>query len=42
MRQSLDATELTSEQLATAHRTVRPSLDPIQLAELARYADARN
>jgi transitional endoplasmic reticulum ATPase len=42
MRQSLDATEVTSEQLATARRTVRPSLDPIQLAELARYADARS
>jgi transitional endoplasmic reticulum ATPase len=42
MRQSLDATEVTSEQLATARVTVRPSLDPIQLAELARYADARN
>ncbi|MBV9651920.1 MAG: AAA family ATPase [Pseudonocardiales bacterium] len=41
MRQSLDATEVTSEQLATARRTVRPSLDPIQLAELAHYADTR-
>lgn len=41
MRQSLDATEVTSKQLATARRTVRPSLDPIQLAELARYADTR-
>jgi transitional endoplasmic reticulum ATPase len=42
MRQSLDATEVTSDQLATARRTVRPSLDPTQLAELARYADARS
>jgi transitional endoplasmic reticulum ATPase len=42
MRQSLDATEVTSDQLATARRTVRPSLDPTQLAELARYAGARN
>jgi len=41
MRQSLDATEVTAAQLATARRAVRPSLDPIQLAGLARYADAR-
>jgi transitional endoplasmic reticulum ATPase len=41
MRQSLDATEVTATQLAAARRAVRPSLDPIQLADLARYADAR-
>jgi transitional endoplasmic reticulum ATPase len=40
MRQSLDATEVTASQLAAARRAVRPSLDPIQLADLARYADA--
>ncbi|MBV8996870.1 MAG: AAA family ATPase [Pseudonocardiales bacterium] len=42
MRQSLDATEVTATQLAAARRAVRPSLDPIQLADLARYADARS
>jgi transitional endoplasmic reticulum ATPase len=41
MRESLDATEVTASQLAAARRTVRPSLDPIQLADLARYADSR-
>jgi transitional endoplasmic reticulum ATPase len=41
MRESLDATEVTATQLATARRTVRPSLDPIQLADLAGYADSR-
>jgi transitional endoplasmic reticulum ATPase len=41
MRQSLDATEVTATQLAAARRAVRPSLDPVQLADLARYADAR-
>ncbi|HEX6405211.1 MAG TPA: AAA family ATPase [Pseudonocardiaceae bacterium] len=41
MRQSLDAAEVTASQLAAARRAVRPSLDPIQLADLARYADAR-
>jgi SpoVK/Ycf46/Vps4 family AAA+-type ATPase len=41
MRESLDATEVTADQLAAARGTVRPSLDPVQLAELARYADTR-
>ena len=41
MRQSLDATEVTAAQLAAARQTVRPSLDPRQLAELARYAANR-
>jgi transitional endoplasmic reticulum ATPase len=41
MRKSLDATEVTADQLAAARDTVRPSLDPVQLAELARYADTR-
>jgi len=40
MRQSLDATEVTAAQLAAARQTVRPSLDPRQLAELAGYAAA--
>jgi transitional endoplasmic reticulum ATPase len=41
MRQSLDAAEVTASQLAAARLAVRPSLDPIQLADLARYADTR-
>ena len=41
MRQSLDATEVTAAQLAAARQTVRPSLDPRQLAELAGYAAGR-
>ncbi|HEX5348754.1 MAG TPA: AAA family ATPase [Pseudonocardiaceae bacterium] len=40
MRQSLDATEVTAPQLAAARQTVRPSLDPRQLAELSSYATA--
>ena len=40
MRQSLDATEVTAAQLAAARQTVRPSLDPRQLTELAGYAAA--
>lgn len=38
MRESLEATEVTAAQLAGARQTVRPSLDPRQLAELAGYA----
>jgi transitional endoplasmic reticulum ATPase len=41
MRESFDATEVTGKQLAAARRAIRPSLDPSQLADLARYADAR-
>jgi transitional endoplasmic reticulum ATPase len=41
MRQSLEAAEVTAAQLAAARGTVRPSLDPGQLAELARYAGSR-
>ena len=41
MRQSLEATEVTAAQLAAARCTVLPSLDPGQLAELARYAGSR-
>lgn len=40
MRQSLDATEVTAAHLTAAHQTVRPSLDPLQLTELAGYAAA--
>ncbi len=41
MRESLDASEVTSAHLAAASAAVRPSLDPVQLTELAGYAAAR-
>jgi transitional endoplasmic reticulum ATPase len=41
MRESLDATEVTAEHLNTARAAVRPSLDPVQLAQLAAYAEHR-
>jgi len=39
MRQSLDAAQVTADNLATAKERVRPSLDPIQVAWLATYAE---
>ena len=39
MRRSLDATDVTADDLATARRAVRPSLRPDQVAALAAYAD---
>ncbi|WP_028848656.1 MULTISPECIES: AAA family ATPase [Thermocrispum] len=42
MRESLDATEVTAAHLAKARETVRPSLDPEQLAALAAYAASRS
>lgn len=41
MRESLDATKVTGAHLTTARHTVRPSLGPLQLAELAAYATIR-
>ncbi|HEX4721230.1 MAG TPA: AAA family ATPase, partial [Pseudonocardiaceae bacterium] len=41
MRESLDASEVTSAHLSAARDAVRPSLDPAQLADLADYATAR-
>jgi SpoVK/Ycf46/Vps4 family AAA+-type ATPase len=41
MRETLDATQVTGAHLAKARETVRPSLDPAQLAALAAYAAAR-
>jgi transitional endoplasmic reticulum ATPase len=41
MRESLDASEVTAAHLSAAGETVRPSLDPAQLADLAAYADNR-
>ena len=39
MRQSLDAAQVTADNLAAARHRVRPSLDPIQVAWLATYAE---
>ncbi|MER7166551.1 AAA family ATPase [Micromonospora sp. NPDC000207] len=39
MRESLTASTVTAEHVATARRQVRPSLDPDQVAWLAAYAD---
>ncbi|TWP43323.1 AAA family ATPase [Lentzea tibetensis] len=41
MRESLEAAEVSAEHLAKARETVRPSLDPAQLASLAAYAASR-
>jgi transitional endoplasmic reticulum ATPase len=38
MRESLEAREVTAAHLETARKTVRPSLDPAQLAALEAYA----
>jgi transitional endoplasmic reticulum ATPase len=39
MRESLDAALVTAAHIATARERVRPSLDPLQVAALAAYAD---
>jgi transitional endoplasmic reticulum ATPase len=39
MRQSLDAAQVTADNLAAAKERVRPSLDPVQVAWLATYAE---
>ena len=39
MRRSLDATDVTADDLAAARRRVRPSLRPDQVAALAAYAE---
>ncbi|MFC5995433.1 AAA family ATPase [Pseudonocardia hispaniensis] len=41
MRESLDAAEVTAAHIAAARAAVPPSLDPLQLAELAAYAERR-
>ena len=41
MREALDAAQVTAAHLDKARETVRPSLDPAQLAALAAYASAR-
>ncbi|MFD4292176.1 AAA family ATPase [Rhodococcus sp. NPDC058505] len=41
MRRNVDAADVTSDDVATARATVRPSLDPDQVAHLAAYAEGR-
>ncbi|MEQ3551853.1 AAA family ATPase [Pseudonocardia nematodicida] len=41
MRESLEAGEVTAAHVAAARETVRPSLDPVQVADLAAYAQRR-
>jgi transitional endoplasmic reticulum ATPase len=41
MRESLAAAEVTARHLEQAQQTVRPSLDPVQLAEIEAYARSR-
>jgi transitional endoplasmic reticulum ATPase len=41
MRRSVDAAEITAADVATARETVRPSLDPVQLATLRAFAAER-
>lgn len=42
MRESLEAREVTAAHLETARKTVRPSLDPAQLAALEAYAKTQS
>ena len=41
MRRSVDAAEITAADVAAARETVRPSLDPAQLASLRAFAAER-
>ncbi|GAB3156858.1 AAA family ATPase [Micromonospora sonneratiae] len=41
MRESLEASTVTSAHVAVARQRVRPSLDPVQVAWLAAYAEQR-
>jgi transitional endoplasmic reticulum ATPase len=41
MRESLEATEVTSDHVARAREAVKASLDPAQLAALEAYAKSR-
>jgi transitional endoplasmic reticulum ATPase len=41
MRESLDAASVTAEHVASARARLRPSLDPMQVASLASYAEQR-
>jgi transitional endoplasmic reticulum ATPase len=41
MRRSIDAADVTADDVAKARATVRPSLDPVQVEALRAFADAR-
>lgn len=41
MRRSIDAADVTAEDVAKARQTVRPSLDPAQVESLRAFADGR-
>jgi len=41
MRRSIDAADVTAEDLATARDNVRPSLDPAQIESLKAFAAER-
>ncbi|MCW4351800.1 AAA family ATPase [Hoyosella sp. YIM 151337] len=41
MRRSMDATDVTAEDVATARKAVRPSLDPEQVSSIKAFADRR-
>ncbi len=41
MRRSIDAADVTAADVAAARETVRPSLDPVQVESLRRFAESR-
>lgn len=41
MRRSIDAADVTADDVAKARETVRPSLDPVQVDSLRRFAEGR-
>jgi transitional endoplasmic reticulum ATPase len=41
MRRSIDAADVTAADVAAARQTVRPSLNPGQLASLRSFSDRR-
>lgn len=41
MRRSIDAADVTAEDVAKARETVRPSLDPVQVESLRAFAEGR-
>ncbi|WP_271799320.1 AAA family ATPase [Dietzia maris] len=41
MRRDIDAAEVTADDVARARRAVKPSLDPVQVEDLRRYAERR-
>jgi transitional endoplasmic reticulum ATPase len=40
MRRSIDAADVTAADLAAARKTVRPSLDPVQVDSLRAFSKA--